>query len=334
MGHTIFRTTFEIPKYPLKISRHSKITAIGSCFAEHMGSKLAASKFDVLVNPFGIMFNPLSVSEVLSFGMGEKSLDDLQVVHQDGLYHSLSHHGRFSANTKGALMANISAELDPFVRCLTKSNVILLTFGSAYIFEYIASRTTVANCHKLPAYQFFRRRLSVEEIILNLSEVLRKLFSKSDDAQILLSVSPVRHWRDGAHENQLSKSVLHLAVEALVATFENCHYFPSYELLMDDLRDYRFYAEDMLHPNAQAIDYIHGHFANTLLDAEAKQFEERMHKLRLALDHKPLHPQSKVHHKFLLHTKSMLHQLRNDYPELDFDQEAKILQQRFTIAGL
>lgn len=334
MGHMSFRTTFEIPEYPFKISRQNKITTIGSCFAEHMGRKLATNKFDVLVNPFGIVFNPFSVGEVLKHGMGNKTLDDLEVVHQDGLYHSLSHHGRFSARTKAQLMANISAERDSLVRHLSDSNVILLTFGSAYIYEYIPSRSIVANCHKLPVHEFVKRRLSVNETVAGLTEVLGRLFSKPEAPHILLSVSPVRHWRDGAHENQLSKSVLHLAVEALVQSFENCHYFPSYELLIDDLRDYRFFAEDMLHPNAQAMDYIFDHFTDALFDADAKQFAERMHKLRLSLNHKPLHPHSKAHHKFLQHTKALLQQLMSDYPEIDFDEETKALQKRSLISDL
>ncbi len=320
-----FRSQFDLPDYPFSICADDQILTIGSCFAQHLGSRLSRTKFDVLTNPFGIVFNPISVSEVLLHGLCQRSLKDLVVVQNDGLWHSLAHHGRFSATSQEVLLQQVELECRALIQRLRSVRVIILTFGTAHVYRHVKSNQIAANCHKMPAQAFHQERLEVQQVVDALSRPFSILAKRENPPHIMLSVSPVRYWKDGAHESQLSKATLQLALATLVDLWPQCHYFPAYELLLDDLRDYRFYATDMFHPNELAIDYIYDRFTEALLSDTARQYADRMIQLVRALEHRPLHPDAPAYRRFVDGLVRQFQTLKRDYPAVDFSKEAKML---------
>ncbi|MDY9917339.1 MAG: GSCFA domain-containing protein [Proteiniphilum sp.] len=315
-----FRTIINIPVSDIQINHSSRMMLFGSCFSENIGRKLQQSKFRVDVNPFGILYNPFSISTAMQRLLSAKPFLEADLIFNNGLYHSLMHHGQFSAPDKEACLRNISKRFESAVLQIKRANLFLITFGSAYVYQWKESGEIAGNCHKLPARLFHRFRLSVEEITEEWEKLISMLTAMHPDIKLLFTVSPVRHWKEGAHENQISKSILHLAIDNLVQLFpENVRYFPAYEVMIDELRDYRFYDEDMIHPSSFAIDYIWQLFSNTFFSSETIGINKEWEQIRRAMEHRPLYPGTKEHEAFVKDTLRKLETFSRRYPEISCD---------------
>ncbi|MDD2326783.1 MAG: GSCFA domain-containing protein [bacterium] len=316
------RTHIEIPRSDISIDHHRQMMLFGSCFSGEIGRKLTEHKFRVEINPFGILYNPLSVLfaiERLISGVPFTS-DDL--FFHNGLYHSLQHHGSFSSPQREDALQRMNDRFEQAVALLPHATLLVITFGTAWVYRWKENDQVVANCHKLPPQQFHRVRLTPGEITREWEGLLSRLLLLNPEMQLLFTVSPVRHWGDGAHENQLSKSILHLAIDALQRLFpQQVAYFPAYELLMDELRDYRFYGEDMLHPSSLAVDYIWDRFSLAFFSRETQKVNREWSLLRQALEHRPLHPGSEAFQQFRRQTAERLEAFARRYPGITLDEE-------------
>jgi GSCFA family len=280
----------ELPpfKAQFSINHQTPTLGIGSCFVENMGKKMTNRRFAFHQNPFGIVYNPLSMAAQLDILTSERRFIESDLVALNGLYHSWLHHGFYSHDTPNSTLNAINSEIDKARLFLKTTNRLFLTFGSATVYELKTTGKVVANCHKAPPQYFDRRRLSIDEIVANLAPIIAKLSTQCTDLQIILTVSPIRHLRDGLEENNLSKATLLLAANALTQNFPNVSYFPAYELVMDDLRDYRFFEPDMMHPTEQAIDYIWDFFSHTYFSTETKNIVQEVEKINAMRAHRPL----------------------------------------------
>lgn len=315
-------TKVEYDKAPFKISHLSKSLLLGSCFAENIGCLMRENKFDCDVNPFGILYNPLSVSKALDDIIACKHYgpDDL-FFHQE-CYHSYMHHGSFSATNREMVLDTINTRLSKASQRLAQTEVLIITFGTAWVYYLQSTREVVSNCHKMPAKTFVRERLTVNDIVETYSSLIAKLQQCSPNLRLLFTVSPIRHVKDGLHENQLSKATLLLAVDELTRRFpEQISYFPAYEIVMDELRDYRFYADDMVHPSALAIQYIWERFCELYFSADTLQLMKECSNLARALAHRPLKPDSTEYKRFLGQIVLKIEQLNEKYPYLDLKKE-------------
>ena len=245
----MFTTSIEIPISPVKIDHKSHMLMLGSCFSENMGRKLQNAFFQTDINPFGILYNPFSIRNSIDYLIECKEFSKEDVFQYGSLWHSFSHDSSFSDISQEECLRKINSRLKQTADNLCKTDFLFITFGTAWVFELTGSGETVANCHKLPAKEFRRRRLSVNEIADEYQTLIARLQTSFPQLQIIFSISPIRHWKDGAHENIISKSTLLLAIEELEKSLPNVHYFPAYEIMMDELRDYRFYAKGKFHPS-------------------------------------------------------------------------------------
>lgn len=294
-----FRTEFDIPADNLRIKYSDCIAMLGSCFVENISGKLVESGFRTDINSFGIIYNPSSVSNCIHQLIDRRIFSSEDLFQEKGIYHSFLHHSRFSSTNLETALFSINERIRFSSDFLQRANLLIVTFGTAFVYRLKSSGKIVSNCHKLPEHLFRYERLEISEIVSDWKNLLEKLNDFNPGLQILFTVSPIRHWKNGAHENQLSKSILLLAVDELVKSYKNCFYFPSYEILLDDLRDYRFYAEDMLHPSSQAINYIWGRFSEHYFDSDAKEKIKEWDAIQRELNHKPFNPDSEEYRRFL-----------------------------------
>jgi hypothetical protein len=311
-----FRTTLSMPKLSSDISYETPVMMLGSCFTENIGAKLQALKLPVQANPFGITYNPISIADSINYLMTDTIFLEKNIFQQGDLWHSWHHHSRFSSPKKAKILRGINAELSSAREHFTQSKILILTLGTANVFVEKKSNQVVNNCHKAPPQYFEKKRLSVEEVVSNLNNIFEKIFIQNIDYQIVITVSPIRHLRDGLIENNRSKAVLLLACDALCRLFTNVHYFPAYELVIDDLRDYRFYAPDMMHPTEQAIDYIWQHFTDTFFTEKTKNIMDEVQKINLMKQHRPLHPDTEGYQQFVNNLKQKIDNLEKKQPFL------------------
>lgn len=316
-----FRTIIPISPFENQIKHSHQLMMIGSCFTESIGERLQQAKFNVDINPFGIQYNPLSVASTLERLITKQKFTSNDIFQQGDQWHSFSHHSCFSGNTQDACLQTINLRLKQSTANLQQTDYLFITFGTAWVYELTETGQLVSNCHKLPDTHFTRRRLTVEEIVAKYKELIEQLNAQQPTLKIVFTVSPIRHWKDGAHDNNISKSILLLAIDTLQQEFDNVSYFPSYELIMDDLRDYRFYAEDMLHPNSTAIDYIWGRFSDCYFSAETKNMANEMEKLSRALTHRPFNAEGEEYKKFCEQQLNKIKHYEEAYPEIDFEEE-------------
>lgn len=273
----------------LKIDFKSKITMIGSCFTESIGNHLIESQFNVMINPFNIVFNPFSISQQLF----DKSTNEKHFIPQNGRVFSLDYHSKFNGESASDLVRKISNTKILVQKRLDDTDVLIITFGTAWTYHYKATGLTIGNCQKLPADQFRKELLSSSDLELIYSNLFTSILSKNPTLKIILTVSPVRHIKDGLVENNRSKAILLSLCQHLEAKYaRNVIYYPSYEIVMDDLRDYRFYKKDLLHPNQMAIDYIYNHFKDTFFCEQTMNTEGLILKYNKLNNHKDLHTSS------------------------------------------
>jgi len=312
----MFRTEVEIPHSKFEINHNHSIITLGSCFAENIGKKMSDVYFNVDVNPFGVLYNPVSVKNSLELLLQNKLFTENDLFAHRGLWQSFSHSSLFSDTTPEKCLNKINNRFSRASELLQKADFILITLGTAWVFEEQKGGRVVSNCHKLPAKDFVRRRLRIDEIVADYSKMLTELTVNLPNLKLIFSVSPIRHWKDGAHENTLSKSTLLLAIDILRKQFSNLEYFPAYEIMMDELRDYRFYASDMLHPSDVAVDYIWKRFSATYFDNASSKMNDEFEQLRANLSHRPLFPGSDEFQIFKTNLEKQKEILKTRYPFL------------------
>ena len=309
-----FRTTVNIPHSAWGIEHKDRLLLLGSCFADDMSAHLIRGGFQVSANPFGTLYNPASIAETLTRLLDNRpfSSDDILHFGAEG-YGTWYAHSLLSRPTADEALREINGTFRTAAKWLRGTDVLCLTFGTAWVYRLADSRTLVANCHHEPAARFVRERLSVEEIVAIWKPLLERLQTALPNLRIVFTVSPIRHLRDGAHQNQLSKATLLLAVEQLLnqrTTGDDkaspVSYFPAYELILDELRDYRFYADDMTHPSSLAVEYIRERFADTFFNEPTRRLAAQFEEVYKALEHRPLHPDSPEYLRFQKQALSQL----------------------------
>ena len=324
-----FYTHISLPEPPFRFSYEMPILLLGSCFSENVGKRLDEAKFQVDINPFGTLYNPLSIVDALIRLESPRPFTADDLFCSGGLYHSFRHHSRFSALSVEECLEGINRRLEHSSAFLRKCGRLMITFGTSWVYRLKENGEVVANCHKLPDRLFLRERLSVSQIVTSWSDVLEKLWKACPELKVLFTVSPIRHWKDGAHGNQLSKATLLLAIDELNRMYpDNTAYFPSYEIVMDELRDYRFYAEDMIHPSGQAIDYIWERFVESELTPDAKELLKKCEEIRKAVEHRPFNPESEAYRQFILQTLLKIDRLNEKMTFFDFSKERIVLKSK------
>ena len=321
-----FRTHVEIPKPGFQISHQSKIQMLGSCFTETIGEKLQHNKFKADINPFGIIYNPMSVFQSLEMLLSGKQFLENELEFYNNLWFSYYHHSDFSCPGKDQCLEKINKRLIQSREILKSSDILKITFGTSWVFRHKKSDKVVSNCHKIPASEFIRHRVTTDEIVSVYDDLIRRISSLNPGLQIVFTISPVRHWKDGAHGNQLSKSLILLAVDKLVQMFGHCYYFPSYEIILDELRDYRFYAEDMLHVNETGTNYVWQRFLDTFCASETLDLIKKTKEILQAKIHRPNNANSKEYCEFLKKNLKKALELKEKYPYLDLSDEISFFQ--------
>lgn len=305
----MFRTELTIAPVAQQLPPSARVLTLGSCFADSIGAQLAADKVNVLVNPFGTVFQPLAMSQLLRAALGEDVDWQQHLVEARGRWQSYDLHGSQGAASPVELLHDIQQTVQRTGEFLRGADAVLLTLGTAWAYRLRETGELVSNCHKMPAGLFEKELLTPDEIINALAETHAYLRRINPKLRIILTVSPVRHLRDTLPLNAVSKSVLRVACHFLSELLPDVSYFPAYELLTDDLRDYRFYAADMLHPSEVAQDYIWEKFARTYFDADFGRFRKEWAELRQALGHRPLNAAAPEHRQFLESTRERLERL-------------------------
>lgn len=298
-----------------------QVLMAGSCFAEHIGKKLGDYKYKVLTNPFGILYNPASLAKSFKRIVNLKKYSEAELQTQDDLFHSMDHHGSFSGPNAGEVIDHLNQSLKNAHEHLKRSKFIFISLGTSKVFVYKNTGEIVGNCHKVPASYFSPAVLNVDECVLHLREIYTHVKQACPDAHIIWTISPVRYLREGFIENQRSKANLLLSVAKMTTDFPDTNYFPAYEIMMDQLRDYRYYASDMVHPSDLAIEVIWDHFCKTYLDNREAEFHSAIDKIRKAMEHRFLHPHQTSIAAF---AKAQLRQIESVaavFPELDFKKE-------------
>lgn len=313
-----FRTVLALRNWDFSIEYPSSHFLIGSCFSEHIGEKLSRSKFRTTLNPFGILFHPFPIARVLGRMMENQAYSDEDLEFNDDRYISYDHHGHFNHTDKNLALSRINETFEKGKKALENADFIYITWGTANAYTHIKQNKVVSNCHKVNAAEFKKERSSVADIVSKYRELVKQIIAFNPKAKIIFSVSPVKHLKDGIIENNLSKSTLLLAANELERKFDNVYYFPSFDILQDDLRDYRFYSKDMAHPNEIAIEYIWNYFKQSLWTKKTQELNKRIIGIQQALEHRPLHPENEAHQLFLKDNKKKIAQIEQEFPFLSF----------------
>ena len=302
-----FRTEVEIPNSQIKIGVEDRVFSIGSCFATEMSDLLKKGQIQTLNNPFGTLFNPFSINKALKKIHHADYYEEGNLISYSEEFISLDHHSSFNSRFLHQILDKINFQIETANQFLRNTNWVIITYGTSFIYEFLPNKKLVANCHKIPGKYFEKRLLnhleltdSIYETVTNLQDICK------DDVQILFTVSPVRHTKDGIVENTLSKSKLITAIHEILPQFENCHYLPIFELMNDDLRDYRFYDEDLIHPNSQAIQYIWEKFGNAYFSIDTQDFIMENFKIAKALEHKTIDDKNPKYLEFQQNLKNKI----------------------------
>lgn len=293
-----FTTPVELPESGLEITPRSRCLWIGSCFAEHVGTRMKAARMPAEVNPFGVLYNPESIRRSLDILLEGRLPEGALFEGRDGLWHSWFHSGAFSAPERESCQKAVAESLTRCRALFRQMDFLFVTLGTSRVYVHRQSGEVVANCHKQPAADFEERELTTDEIHAAWSPLLGRLEASRPGLRVVFTVSPYRYAKYGMHGSQLSKATLLLAVDRLCREHRSCHYFPAYEIVVDELRDYRFYDRDMLHPSPQAVDYVWERFRQWAFGAEAESCCREWQSLQRDLGHRPLHPGSDEARRF------------------------------------
>ena len=318
-----FQIPIQIKTLAPSITYKHGILLTGSCFTEHIGNYLADVKLNVLQNPNGILFDPLSVCNSLVSYIQKTHYTEDDLFYLNECWHSWQHHSRFSGLEKKLVIANINESQTVAHQFLQQADWLIITLGSSYVYKLMDGLKPVANCHKAPAQKFQKYMLTIDEIIAAFDDTISQLLQFNPKLKIIFTISPVRHLRDGVTENNRSKARLIEAVHNLVTKFNQLYYFPSYELVIDVLRDYRFYDIDMAHPNYAATQFVLEKFTENCMDEPTRRLMDEIKKVVIARNHKAFNPQSQKHKQFLRDQLNKVNLLQEAHPYLDFTEELK-----------
>ena len=308
-----FHTEIKITPLERTIIYGDGLLFLGSCFADEVGGICRGLGFDAMVNPFGVLYNPASIAQsVERLGSGSPFTHGEVVTVGEGQYCTFSHNTAFWNSSEKALLEQVNRKLEEAQAHLMKAKWIVVSLGTSWVFRDKETQKMVSNCHKLPAARFERVFLPVEQSYQYLSEIVQQ----HPEKRFIFTISPLRHLKDGLHENQLSKAALLLAVDQVCKQFGNAYYFPAYEILLDELRDYRFFKEDMVHPTEQAVRYIWERFVDFAIDPKEDPAMKAATELRQMLQHKPLFPESEAFKKFELMKEEKISGLKRDFPKV------------------
>ena len=325
-----FQIPIQLKPLPFPISYRDKILLVGSCFTEHIGGRLQELKFSVLQNPNGILFDPASVSTSILSYIEKKEYTANELFYRDELWQSWQHHSRFSGTDQKSVLDNINASQHEASEFIKNANWLVITLGSSFSYrlksdeapsEGSGTYREVANCHRAPGQWFWKYLMEIEETFSSLNETIKKLAKYNPGMKIIFTISPVRHIRDGVIENNRSKSRLIEAVHQLVNLYEHIYYFPAYELVIDVLRDYRFYDIDLVHPNYPATEFVFEKFTESCIDDAAKQLIPDIKRIANAYKHKAFQPNTIAHRQFLQSSLEKATILQKEFPFLDFSEE-------------
>ena len=326
-----FRTQVELPERATEIRHSERMMLFGSCFAENIGNLLEGNKFRCDVNPFGILYNPKSIAMSLRHILQKEAYGETDLFMAHGRWHSWMHHSDFSSPSPEETLAKANSRLAKAKENFVKADWLILTFGTAYVYIHKEKGMVVGNCHKMPERMFTRSRLDVKTIVEEWQDVLKKCREINPNLKVLFTVSPIRHAKDGMHGNQLSKATLLLAVDELCRTCPGCFYFPSYEIMMDELRDYRFYADDMLHPSRMAVEYLWECFSKCYFKEQTHVVMKEWAEIRRGLEHKPFDPESEAYRNFLSQIVLKIARIKEKFPYLEVQKELELCECRLKI---
>ena len=316
-----FRTQIPILKNNRPIDYDSRVVSLGSCFAVNISEKLRHFKFSTTLNPFGILFHPEALNNFITTVSKRKNITEKELFFHNECWHSFDVHSELSHPDQQQLINILNKRILESYAAITAASHLIITLGTAWVYRNNDSGEIVANCHKVPQKHFKKEILSIAAIIANLKNSIKAIKEMNSEAHVIFTISPVRHSKDGFVENQRSKAHLIAALQAVLhqPVFENeTYYFPSYEVMMDELRDYRFYAEDMIHPSALAIDYIWSKFQEASIAEDCYPVMKRVDAIQKSLAHRPFHSDSQSHQKFVKDLRSKISQLESDYPQIVF----------------
>ncbi len=316
------QTIVPLQKAEQPIDYSSKMLLLGSCFVENMGERLDYYKFRSLQNPFGILFHPLALENLLERALAGKTYQEDEVFEQNGIWHCFDAHSDLNALSREDLLNHINQRLQETKAGLEDATHVIITLGTAWVYENIASRKVVANCHKVPQKEFEKRLLSTEEIQSSLYRLVNWVQQVNPKANLIFTVSPVRHLKDGFVENQQSKSHLITALHSVLSSrvrSRDVSYFPAYEIMMDELRDYRFYGKDLVHPNELAVEYIWEKFKSTWISPDCYLVMDEVDGVQKGLLHRPFNPDSEAHKKFKTLLRTKITYLQERYPFMKFE---------------
>lgn len=321
-----FRTVIHPNKYEFEIDYNSGMMFIGSCFTENIGRRLEKLKFKVDINPFGIIYNPVSVKNVLNKLIHPKEFIDDDLFYFNELWSSFLHHGCFSGIDKIETLKRINERYSQASDFLKSANYLFITFGTAWVYEYISSKKIVSNCHKIPNKEFVKYCLQADTIIEDYNELYKQIKSINNKIKFIFTLSPVRHLKDGFIDNSRSKAILRYTISEIVNNNIDTYYFPAYEIQTDDLRDYRFYAEDLVHPNNQAKNYIFSFFSDSFFNISTKKLLYKVDKINRSMNHKPFNVQTDTYQKFVKNILSNIKEVTEESNTIDFEAEKKQLK--------
>jgi lysophospholipase L1-like esterase len=300
------------------IDYNSKVILLGSCFSDNIGQKLSYHKFQSVLNPFGILFHPKAIESVIKNAITKKEYTEEDVFFFNERWQSFTTHSKLSASSKEEALNQLNQASALINTALKSSTHIIITLGTSWVYRFLASGKIVANCHKVPQHKFKKELLPITEINKSLSSIISLVRKVNPNINFIFTISPVRHLRDGFIENQQSKSHLISALHQIIKNQKNIFYFPSYEIMMDELRDYRFYKEDMIHPNQIAINYIWEKFYENWLSDEAIDLKKQVIKIQRGLEHKPFNTDSNEYREFLSSLQKKIKALKKKYSHITF----------------
>ncbi len=319
-----FHLTFPILPFEQKINYAHKFLFVGSCFTENIGEIMQRYKFNVKINPNGVLYNPASMAVALRRYMDNKMMLENEFFYANECWNSWEHHSRFSNTDKQSCLTIINNSISSAHDFIKQADWLFITFGTAFLYKRNDTGELVGNCHKVPQKEFTKQMLSVNEIVADYKTLIQQLKALNSNLKIIFTISPVRHIREGIIENNRSKARLIEAVHEIIEQNNNSFYFPAYELVMDDLRDYRFYNSDLVHPNEQAITYVFEKLMNTIFDENTKQLFEKIKEIITAKQHRPFNSNTESYRQFKASYIERCYQLQKEYPFLNLEQERNV----------
>ena len=301
-----------------QINYDSQILLMGSCFAVNIGERLEFYKFQHLLNPFGIVFHPLAIEKLVTRAINEDLYTEADIIFQNEQWHCFEVHSSLSQIEKDDFIKTINNKLKQLQKYLLTASHIIFTYGTAWVYRYIETDTVVANCHKIPQKKFLKELLTVEEVSASIENSLTLIKDINPEAKFVHTISPVRHLKDGFVENSLSKARLIAGLQEIIEPRRRIYYFPAYEIMMDELRDYRFYNEDMVHPNKTAIAIIWEQFKHVWIASETEELQKEIASIQAGLSHRPFNSKSEAHQAFLKDLQQKIAQLQLRLPYINF----------------